>query len=69
MGSQWVHELVTMADAILVTADEAQQQGRTCKFCGAAQAGTSTEHGADCPVTLATRVIAQANDARKRNTH
>lgn len=66
MGSQWVQSLVTMADAIVVTADEAHQQGADCRFCGS---GGAKSHATDCPVTLASTVLRQARGAASGSGH
>ncbi len=56
MGSQWVQDLVRMADAIQQTAEDARRRGEPCRFC-AAHTGA---HAATCPVAVAARVIRQA---------
>jgi len=60
MGNQWIHDLVTMADAVLLSAEEAGQPGQCCRFCGAPTDVANVAHQQDCPVTLASRVLRQA---------
>lgn len=63
MGSQWVQDLVRMADALVLTAEDAKKHGADCRFCGCSQSGPVAAHAQDCPVTLANTVLKQA---RKR---
>ncbi len=65
MGSQWVQDLVRMADAIVDTAEDAEKAGRPCRFCNAVANGQVISHAADCPVTLANTVIRQARRTRE----
>lgn len=64
MGNQWIQDLVTMADAVLISADEARQQGACCKFCKAPLDAANAAHLQDCPVSLASRVLRQAGHLR-----
>ena len=59
MGSQWVQDLVKMADAIRVTAEDARQRGEPCRFCD----NMSGEHQQGCPVAVADNVIRHARRA------
>ena len=61
MGSQWVRDLVTMADAVLVNAEEAKRDGQPCRFCDAPNNHGVVTHHPECPVALATAVVAQAH--------
>ena len=54
----WVRDLLTMAEAVLSTADDAAREGRPCPFC--ARRGA---HAHGCAVTIAARVRRQARGA------
>ena len=60
MGNQWIQDLVTMADAVLVSNKDAAEAGRCCQFCSSPLNAANTAHQIDCPVTLASRVLRQA---------
>lgn len=64
MVSEWVEELVTMANALVTTADEAREAGKPCRFCAQIGKGEqrppSLGHLPDCPVSFARRVLRQA---------
>ena len=60
MGNQWIQDLVTMADAVLLSAEEAGGAGHCCKFCAAPMEAANATHLHDCPVSLASRVLRQA---------
>jgi len=64
MGNQWIQDLVTMADAVIISADDAQATGGCCKFCKAPTDAANATHLSDCPVSLANRVLRQAGHLR-----
>ncbi len=51
----WVRDLLTMADAVLATAEQAARAGRPCPYCARPDA-----HAPGCAATIAARVRRQA---------
>ena len=62
MGSQWVKELETVANAVLSDSELERGPGGQRKHCGATAKSDDVypEHLDDCPVVLAKRIVDQA---------